>query len=1105
MTRLSFRGRIRKTASKLFKGKNSKFDTFSSTDHLDSHSIGTQASIATGSVPPENLPELPEYVPITGAYLVFQQFYALLIKRCHRTRRNWKGFFTEIILPALFILIGVLLMRMVNPEATNPPPLELTPWVLEPKFYLSNNKNLFTFMAAATTNKTDSWELDEKLLEAFSMSQYAGTRCMEGYESDDFKCDGPKNDSWAYAEKFRQRQCQCGVDENGNEDGVQKCVDGALEAGPKKNWPESKKLETSDVLLNLTGMNIAEYIVSQFDTMRYNIYGGFSFLVPGIGPNATETEEYTNLLMDISMYSSDFFQTYNETNPTYPVKRSKRQAEETPTGNRTISDRLRTALEKANQTENSKKVIDIYNNISSIVQRANGSERVTILPQNISVEISDLRNFAAFGLSAPASVQVWYNNKGWPSSVAYNNYLNNLLLRMTLNNDGDIKHPNTSYGIITYNHPLNETTEALESSQLRKGFIDVLVAIMLILAMGFVPASFVIFLIEDKQSDSKHVQLVSGLKPFIYWLGNYTWDCINYTIPCLICLAIFAIFDIDAYVNDQSVGALLLLLLLYGFAVTPMLYPSCLFMSTPSTAFVLLACFNLFIGSATTIATYVIDMLQRDDPTLIPVNNVLKHVFLIFPQYCFGRGLVNMAVQYRTELIFSKLFNYDLRHNPYKWEVCGKFQFALFLHACLWLIVVIVIEYSEVIISGIEKFLKSRNISIRSRPYLPTNDPSIAEDDDVSKEREFVNHLSERGTNEQVLTVQDLTKCFDSKTAVDHLSFAVPIGQCFGLLGVNGAGKTTTFRMLTGHIRPSNGKANIKGFDIMTQRVEANKMIGYCPQTDCITPLLSGRENLEFFARLRGVPESLVRKVANFNIARMDLKKHADKPARHYSGGNKRKLSVAISFTGEPPLVFLDEPTAGIDPRARRFLWRAISQLLLRGQSVILTTHSMDECEALCTRLAIMVNGRFRCLGSPQHLKVKFGEGYFVNIRFEVGKANRQTVERVTLSVKQHFSDAVLKEWHDTVATYSLGSTERNWFDLGKLFAFLNNQQFQQEMCIADYSVTQCSLDAVFVSFAKVQGADDDTIRDQPQLVISMENPEGGFVEFDNPMFNPEV
>ncbi|GAA6076007.1 phospholipid-transporting ATPase ABCA1 isoform X1, partial [Tachysurus ichikawai] len=156
---------------------------------------------------------------------------------------------------------------------------------------------------------------------------------------------------------------------------------------------------------------------------------------------------------------------------------------------------------------------------------------------------------------------------------------------------------------------------------------------------------------------------------------------------------------------------------------------------------------------------------------------------------------------------------------------------------------------------------------------------------------------------------------------------------------------------------------------IRTEMSQVHQNMGYCPQFDAIDDLLTGREHLEFYARLRGVPEREVTTVAEWGIQKLGLVKYSNKSAGTYSGGNKRKLSTAMALIGCPPLVFLDEPTTGMDPKARRFLWDCILSVIKEGRSVILTSHSMEECEALCTRMAIMVNGQFKCLGSLQHLK----------------------------------------------------------------------------------------------------------------------------------------
>lgn len=130
-------------------------------------------------------------------------------------------------------------------------------------------------------------------------------------------------------------------------------------------------------------------------------------------------------------------------------------------------------------------------------------------------------------------------------------------------------------------------------------------------------------------------------------------------------------------------------------------------------------------------------------------------------------------------------------------------------------------------------------------------------------------------------------------------------------------------------------------------------------------------------------------------IGKLDLSKHADKPSHTYSGGNKRKLSTAIALVGDPPIVFLDEPTTGMDPGSRRFLWSTLTSVMKSGRSIVLTSHSMEECEALCTRLAIMVNGQFKCIGSPQHIKSRFGEGYIVTAAVTPSESGERSTDAV--------------------------------------------------------------------------------------------------------------
>lgn len=292
------------------------------------------------------------------------------------------------------------------------------------------------------------------------------------------------------------------------------------------------------------------------------------------------------------------------------------------------------------------------------------------------------------------------------------------------------------------------------------------------------------------------------------------------------------------------------------------------------------------------------------------------------------------------------------------------------------------------------------------------------EDIDVTTEKRLVAQLVKEGrVSSYALVAHELTKYYGSFKAVDDISFVVNDKECFGLLGVNGAGKSTTFGMLTGDLLMSAGNAYIKNSNLRTSVREFQGYIGYCPQFDALIETLTGREMLELFCALRGVPVAQTREMVNFMIGVADLHEHANKQTVMYSGGNKRKLSIAIAMIGNPHVMFLDEPTAGVDPAARRKIWSTLMQAQKDiGSAIILTSHSMEECEALCNRLCIMVNGSFRCLGSSQHLKSKFGMGFTVLIKLKSSAEEALVVPKVCATMDQLFpGENKLKDSHQVI------------------------------------------------------------------------------------------
>ena len=219
-----------------------------------------------------------------------------------------------------------------------------------------------------------------------------------------------------------------------------------------------------------------------------------------------------------------------------------------------------------------------------------------------------------------------------------------------------------------------------------------------------------------------------------------------------------------------------------------------------------------------------------------------------------------------------------------------------------------------------------------------------------------------------------LTRRFNGLVAVDHLDLTVGHGAFFGLLGSNGAGKTTTIRMLTTLLPPSSGTASVAGFDIVRQPREVRRRIGYVPQLVSADSGLTGRENLMLSARLYAIPRAERAERIGQALAFMGLTEAADAVVKTYSGGMIRRLEIAQCMLHRPGVLFLDEPTVGLDPRARHAVWDRLRELRSQlGTSVLLTTHDMDEADALCDDVAIMQLGRIVVSGTPKDLKAAAG------------------------------------------------------------------------------------------------------------------------------------
>ncbi|XP_050230528.1 ABC transporter A family member 1 isoform X2 [Mercurialis annua] len=578
---------------------------------------------------------------------------------------------------------------------------------------------------------------------------------------------------------------------------------------------------------------------------------------------------------------------------------------------------------------------------------------------------------------------VLHNSSCQHAAPTYINVMNAAILRLAT---GD-----KNMTIRTRNHPLPMT----KSQHLQRHDLDAFSAAIIInIAFSFIPASFAVAIVKEREVKAKHQQLISGVSVLSYWASTFLWDFISFLFPSSFAVALFYIFGMDQFIGKDGFWPTIFMFLEYGLAIASSTYCLTFLFSDHTMAQNVILLVQFFTGLILMVISFIMGLIE----TTASANNVLKNFFRVSPGFCFADGLASLALLRQGMKDKSSDAVYD-------WNVTGASIIYLGIESIGYFLLTIGLEYfpfhkfTSVTITQYWMNLKNiwmnlKNIrhgssSDYSEPLLQSSSAAVSldwdEDIDVQTER---NRVLSGSVDNAILYLRNLQKVYPGgkygkKVAVHSLTFSVQAGECFGFLGTNGAGKTTTLSMLSGEESPTDGTAFIFGNDIRSNPKAVRRHIGYCPQFDALLEFLTVKEHLELYARIKGVANCRMNDVVMEKLVEFDLLKHADKPSFVLSGGNKRKLSVAIAMIGDPPIVFLDEPSTGMDPIAKRFMWEVISRLSTRHgkTAVILTTHSMNEAQALCTRIGIMGGGKLRCIGSPQHLKTRFGNHLELEIK----------------------------------------------------------------------------------------------------------------------------
>eukprot|EP01116_Phalansterium_solitarium_P019773 TRINITY_DN564_c0_g2_i1.p1 TRINITY_DN564_c0_g2~~TRINITY_DN564_c0_g2_i1.p1 ORF type:complete len:1819 (+),score=747.59 TRINITY_DN564_c0_g2_i1:87-5543(+) len=491
----------------------------------------------------------------------------------------------------------------------------------------------------------------------------------------------------------------------------------------------------------------------------------------------------------------------------------------------------------------------------------------------------------------------------------------------------------------------------------------------------------------EKEERLREMMKSQGMRMSTYYFTNYLFNMVLYSLV----IAFFWVVGVAVgirFFTQTHWSTLLVFFIGWGQALIQLSFFLSTFINTKRAAIVIgyvIALIGSLIGLVWCVGVY-----GDNEYTL---NDRLPTGFLVWPQFAFIRGIYLM-----NDACASKYACYGSLATLGGGDELGAVMIALYVGAAALLLMALYLDQVLPRTYGIPKhplfFLFWLRDCVGSRPdTTPEHERLLAytmvsgqpEDDDVATERERVSS----GTHQSnaPLVIKELRKVYPdgpngAKVAVKSLCLAVEQGECFTLLGENGAGKTTTISMLTGVYQPTSGTATVGGFDIVTSIDQVHLAMGLCPQFSLLWSDLTVREHMLFYARLKGILPSEEDRHVDQALREVGLLQSAEKLSKALSGGMKRRLSVAISLVGDSEIVFLDEPTTGLDPASRRQIWNILERAK-QTRALVLTTHQMDEAELLSTRIGVLAHGELRCLGNQQHLKNKFGLGYNLQVNFK--------------------------------------------------------------------------------------------------------------------------
>jgi ATP-binding cassette subfamily A (ABC1) protein 3 len=563
----------------------------------------------------------------------------------------------------------------------------------------------------------------------------------------------------------------------------------------------------------------------------------------------------------------------------------------------------------------------------------------------------------------------------------------------------------------------------------------------------------VIQIVTEKCSRVHESMKICGLTDFAYWTSYFISDGV---IIGFILSILCAIMTTGGLFDNGNFGAIFGLFYVFCLSAVPFSFFLSTLMNSPQTSgqLTLLALMGMFIVP-------VILILTSGGLTVGSISeNQAISLLCLFPPMALQLGTLSFTT---TDILWPSTY-------PSTSAICAWMFFDIFMYLILaW-------YTAQVIPSPVgttkpfyfifqpSYWCKCCSSSKEKRPSDgPMSGSPVAPEEQECKSCDVHEAVDEHSLGKPTITVTNLKKSFGAQTAVNNLNFEMYENQIFVLLGHNGAGKTTAINMLTGMSAPDSAedsKITVYGMDSATQMDEIRTFMGVCPQHDVLFEKLTVKEHIMFFAMLKGLSEAAAEAESNILVRTFHLQKRTDHLGHELSGGQRRKLSFAIAACGGSRFIVLDEPTAGMDPLARRELWDILSTLR-HGRTILLTTHYMDEADILGDRVGIMSLGVMQCLGSTQFLKNTYGSGY--TIIFDKPDDHNFKVEELTTFIKKHISDATLIEDENGGKQLLYNLPFKNIKEFGPFFLELEKQMLTIESMPSEYGMAVTTLEDVFL------------------------------------------